>query len=283
MDEGTFRNTPTVHPMERRKKLMEADANASIFNLDEQENRDLLLSMSRKRSDGRLPLRNFNRSGKRNLKEAAGRKLRGVKKAWDRLNRWKPSSQQQWAANLATPHTPSTRKNRINSPLTPSTLRNSRCNGKSPRWMIYRDFNNVTPGSIFDSPYSKSCRRSARIAGKQKTPVRMKPGSPRTPVSRVSDAPSCAEIASPEDCEETSSMSIDASAAFQEVINRMEALNQGMATFEKMSSSLTESIKANESHNETTADDECDDDKPTKSLRRQTSSFLRRSLRLQSS
>lgn len=82
MDEGTFRNTPTVHPMERRKKLMEADANASIFNLDEQENRDLLLSMSRKRSEGRLPLRNFNRSGKRNLKEAAGRKLRGVKKAW---------------------------------------------------------------------------------------------------------------------------------------------------------------------------------------------------------
>lgn len=100
-------------------------------------------------------------------------------------NRWKPSSQQQWAANLATPHTPSTRKNQINSPLTPSTLRNSRCNGKSPRWMIYRDFNNVTPGSIFDSPYSKSCRRSARIAGKQKTPVRMKPGSPRTPVSRL--------------------------------------------------------------------------------------------------
>lgn len=89
MDDGTFRNTPTVHPMERRIKLREADANnASICNPDGHEievRRLLNLTTNDGDEERRQPLRvrvrQLNRS-KRQLKGAAERKLRTVKKAW---------------------------------------------------------------------------------------------------------------------------------------------------------------------------------------------------------
>ncbi|KAJ8044180.1 hypothetical protein HOLleu_11568 [Holothuria leucospilota] len=279
MDEGTFRSTPMVHPMERRSKFYIADEN-NVNNCihSEEENRELLnMKMKRRKSEGRLPLRSLNRS-KRQMKGATERKLRTVRKAWGSFkakvnpkSRRRPS--REWTTSLATPKTPSTRQQLINSPLPvrPSPPTTDSSSVKSPGWRLYRNFDK-TP-STPKSPYSKVRRRSERIAGRNKTPVSRRENCVSTSGRRISIG------ASPEgtlNSRNTSTMSIDVSAAFQEVIARMEALNEGLATFEKMSTSLTESIKAQDSKVEPPQEQTS-----SKSLRRQSSSFLRRSLRIQ--